>query len=82
MGQVVPLQQLVRLLLHRRVLPPLVPAEAFRVVAADHLTEEALLRVVPELLRVVERRVDLEEPLQLVHDLDRVQLEFVSVNDM
>lgn len=49
-GEVVPLQQLVRPLLHWRVLPPLTPAQTFRVVPAHNLAEEPFLRVIPEKL--------------------------------
>lgn len=47
-----------------------------------HLTEETLLRVIPEVFGVIKWWLYLKETLQLVHSLNRIGTQLVTINDV
>lgn len=61
---------------------PLGLAEAFIALLADGLAIETLLHIVAQMMRVVELRLDFEEPLQLVHHIDGIEAQLFPVDDV
>lgn len=76
------MQQLGAALIHRRILSPLGLAEAFIALLADGLAIETLLRIVAQMMRVVELRLYFEEPLQLVHHIDGIEPQLFPIDDV
>lgn len=48
----------------------------------EHLTEEAFLRVETQMVGVVEGRHQLQESLQIVHHVDRLLAQKLTVDDV